>query len=426
MAKITTPLTSTQIEAAKSRDKEYSLFDGNGLILLIRKSGTKTWRYRYKNSLGAQIILTLGAYPALTLKQARILRAEFESMIANGKDPKEQQTVKNAKANNANSLENVTLKWLESHAKKKPLAEDTKHKRLRKFENHLFPKFKNMEIDQIKLKDLKAALNIIYEQSVDNAQRIRADLIQIFDFALQYSYIDSNIARDLESMDLSGKKNHRATLKSLDQIPNLIKNIKADTGHPLVKLCLLLTLHTFVRSSEIRFARWKEIDFANSEWLIPATRQIVEGRKHSDRGAKMKTDHLVPLSGQAIIILKQVHTYSGNCDFVFPSPYDKSNFISENTPNDALRRMGYASNEISLHGFRTLARSALGEMKLFSREALEMQMSHQERDDTVIAYTHVAQYVEERKEIMTAWSSWLELIENSGYVKPYEYGKTIK
>ncbi|WP_338149272.1 tyrosine-type recombinase/integrase [Acinetobacter higginsii] len=184
MAKLTTPLTSTQIDAAKSKDKDYSLFDGRGLILLVRTSGTKTWRYKYKNFLGTQIVLTLGKYPALKLQQARALRTEFERMLANGEDPKEQQVLKKAKANNANSLESITRNWLDSYAIRKPLSEESKHKRLRKFENHLFPKFKNKAIDQIKLHELKNTLNTIYKDSPDNAQRIRADLISIFGYAL--------------------------------------------------------------------------------------------------------------------------------------------------------------------------------------------------------------------------------------------------
>ncbi len=227
-------------------------------------------------------------------------------------------------------------------------------------------------------------------------------------------------------MDLSAKKNHRATLRNLSEIPLLIRRIKADSGNPLTRFCLLLGLHTFVRSSEIRFARWSEIDFENKQWVIPATRSVVEGVKHSDRGAKMKTEHLVPLSSQAMEILKQVHQYSGNCDFVFPSPKNKKSFISENTPNDALRRMGYKKEEISFHGFRALARSALGEMSLFSKDALEKQMSHQERDDTVGAYTHIAEYMEERIDIMGVWSDWLSAIERDEYITPHNYGKSVR
>lgn len=424
MARTVKPLTNTVCRSTKPDTKDYPLFDGNGLILLVRKTGTKTWRYKYKNSSGTQVI-TLGTYPALTLAEARAKRSEFEALLAKGVDPKENITRIKAKANNANSLENLTRDWLNAYAARKPLDENTKHKRLRKFENHLFPKFTNKAVDQIKLRDLKDALNTIYKHSPDNAQRIRADLIQVFSFAVQHGFIEINIARDLEDMDLSAKKGHRATLRSLDQIPLLIKRIKSDTGHPLTKLCLLLTLHIFIRSSEIRFARWAEIDFEKRVWTLPELREEVKGVKNSTRGAKMKAPHIIPLSNRAIELLKQVKVYSGNCDFVFPSQNKKS-FISENTPNQALRRMGYAKDELSLHGFRTLARSSLGEMSLFARDALEKQMSHMERNSTVDAYTHIAEYLEERKKMMDVWSDWLERIEIKEYMKPYEYGEEIK
>lgn len=424
MARSIQPLKDTQCSSAKPREKEYTLQDGNGLYLRIRESGAKTWMYRYLNKKNNnRVKITLGSYPALTLAKARLKRSELESMLVDGLDPIEQLAINEAKRTNAHTLVNVTNGWLEAYAVKKPLSDESKHKRLRKFENHLFSKLNDISIDQVKLRDLKDALNEIYVASPDNAQRIRADLILIFSYAVQHNYIEINIARELEDMDLSAKKSHRATFRTFSEIPQLIRRIKADSGNPLTRLCLLLTLHTFVRSSEIRYARWSEINFEKKQWIIPATRTVIEGIKHSDRGAKMKTEHFVPLSSQVLEILQQVHQYSGSCDFVFPSPNNKRNFISENTPNDALRRMGYAKEEISLHGFRALARSALGEMSLFSRDALEKQMSHQERDDTVGAYTHVAEYLEERKQIMKVWSDWLDYIENHDYLTPHEYSK---
>lgn len=426
MAKTVKPLTDTQILAAKPKDARYTLQDGNGLMLYVYPTGIKSWVYRYKDLTKKLIVLTLGQYPALSLANARKQKLEYETIRAEGKDPKEQHNIQKAKLNDSHTLENITRKWLNAYAEKKSLDKNTKHKRLRKFENHLFPRFQGKAIEQIKLRDLKNALNLIYCNSPDNAQRIRADLIQIFGFAVQYGFIEINIARDLEDMDLSAKKKHRATLKSLDQIPILIKRIKADTGHPLTKLCLLLTLHVFIRSSEIRFARWSEIDFDMNQWVLPASRQQVKGVKNSNRGAKMKASHIIPLSKQSIEILREVQRFSGDCDFVFPSPNDKQKFLSENTPLSAIRRMGYTQEELCLHGFRALARSALGEMSLFTRDALEKQMSHMERNSTVDAYTHIAEYLDERRQMMAVWGDWLQLIGGGEYIKPYEYGKSVK
>lgn len=429
MAKTVKPLTDSQIAAAKPKDVRYTLQDGNGLMLFITPTCTKSWIYRYKNANKKQVLITLGQYPTLSLAKARKLRQEYETMRAEGKDPKEQLDIQKAKLNDAHTLENITRKWLDVYATKKPLDEYTKNKRLRKFENHLFPKFKNKAIAQISLRELKDALNIIYDHSPDNAQRIRSDLILIFGYAKQYSHIETNIARELDEMDLSTpNKKHRATFKKgeLNRIPQLIQKIKSDTGHPITKLCLLIALHTFTRSSELRYARWSEFDFDSKKWNIPAKRTLVDGIKHSDRGAKMRIPHIVPLSAQVIELLQQVKVYSGNSDFVFPSPNNKGNFLSENTPNDALKRMGYNQDELCLHGFRALARSSIGEMSLFSKEALERQMSHKEPDSTVDAYTHIAEYMEERTQMMHVWSEWLAVVEYGEYITPFHYSKQIK
>lgn len=418
------PLTDIKCSSAKPKNKEYSLHDGDGLYLLVRTSGTKSWQFKYKNKITNKVTkLSVGIYPDLSLSKAREKRAEFRKDLAEGKDPRQQKEMFRQKENNFHSLESITRHWLEAYALKKTLSEDTKHKRLRKFENHLFPKFINKAIDQIGLNELKNTLNTIYKDSPDNAQRIRADLVLIFSYALQHNFIDLNIARELVDMDLSAKKNNRATFKSLEPIPELIQRIKADTGHSITKLFLQFALHTFARSSELRFARWSEIDFDKKQWVIPATRELVNGIKHSSRGAKMKDNHIVPLSPQAITLLGYIHEYSGSCDKIFPSPNNKSNFLSENAPNDALRRMGYSKEEISLHGFRALARSALGEMGIFQRDALEKQMSHQERNNTVGAYTHIAEYIEERRKIMNAWSNWLDVIQQKTYITPYDFAR---
>ncbi len=257
--------------------------------------------------------MTLGTYPELSLAKAREYRSAYRTMLAEGLDPKEQKHLQNQKKDNQHTFKKITLAWLEVYAKKAELDEETKHKRLRKFENHVFPILQDKLIEKITLKELMNLLNRIYEKSADHAQRIRADLILIYAYALQHGFIETNIARDLkDTLDLSAPKKHRATFKSLDEIPNLIKGIKKDTGHFLTKSCLKLVLHTFLRSSEVRYARWTEIDFKKKQWRVPARRELIEGIKYSNRGAKSRREHLVPLSPQVIEILKEIYTYSGN------------------------------------------------------------------------------------------------------------------
>lgn len=174
--------------------------------------------------------ITLGSYPALTLAKARLKRGELESMLVEGLDPIEQLAINEAKRTNAYTLVNVTNEWLDVYAVKKPLSDESKHKRLRKFENHLFSKLNDISIDQVKLRDLKDALNEIYVASPDNAQRIRADLILIFSYAVQHNYIEINIARELEDMDLSAKKSHRATFELLVRYHSLYGVLKLIRG----------------------------------------------------------------------------------------------------------------------------------------------------------------------------------------------------
>lgn len=421
MAKVVKPLTVTQIEYTQSKSKDFSLCDGDGLYLRIRKSGTKTWVFQYKNQKGSRVVITLGNYPECKLVYAREKRREYLSLLAEGIDPKEYLDSLSTKNTVVYSLESITRAWLDRYAVKKPLGQETKSKRLRKFENHLFPHIGHLHIADIRPKDLRLALNQIYDHSADNAQRIRADLVLIFSYAVQYGYIEVNHAREMESLDLSAPKNHRPALP-LQRLPELIQRIKADTGDELTRLCLELGLHIFIRSSELRFARWSEIDLTKQQWILPAKRNQIDGIKHSDRGAKMKEPHIVPLSDYAVVLLHKVKRLSGSSELVFPSSYNGTAFLSENTFNTALRRMGYdTQKDVCFHGFRAMARSALGECGLFQRDAIEKQMSHQERNDVVGAYTHVAEYLYERKRMMQWWSQYLGDIEAHGYFSPYSY-----
>ncbi|MBD3842454.1 MAG: integrase arm-type DNA-binding domain-containing protein [Campylobacterales bacterium] len=426
MPKLIKPLTDPQCQSAKAKAKAYDLLDGCNLNLRIYPSGTKSWRWKYKRNKGEKYEspITFGSYPALSLKEARLKRMEYEKMLINGLDPKEEIIKQQVKCINSHTLENITKLWLDSYASKKPLCEEYKAKRLKRFENHLFPKFKNKAIEHIKLAELKDVINEIYEKSADNAQRMRSDLILIYSYAKQYNYIEINIARELVDMDLSKPKSkiqHRSTLDKLDQIPLLIQKIKAYTGNPLTRLCLLLTLHVFIRSSEIRFARWSEINFDEKQWVIPEERQYVDGARYSNRGSKMKVAHVVPLSPQVIEILKELYAISGSTDYLFPSVWSNKIFLSPRTPNNALHRMGYKNIDLCLHGFRTLARSALGETRLFSEKALEKQMSHKESNQVKGSYTHIATYMEERRKIMNVWSQWLQVIEHGDYITPYNF-----
>lgn len=425
MARVTKPLTPTQCDAAKPKDKDYSLYDGDGLILFVRVTGTKVWRYKFTRPTGKDGLMTLGQYPALSLKDARIKHRQAESLVANGIDPIEQAKISKSKLNNEYSLENVARAWHAEYNKSGKWKQVTADRAIQNMEEYLFPTQGQKSIDTIKHKDLITVLSTIEEMGFfEVAKKLKQRLAHIFAYAVSKELIDSSPAISLSTSRAKRKVVHRPAL-ALDRLPELLQRIHADTGQPLTKLCLLLCLNVFIRSSEIRFARWNEVNFDRSMWTIPPTREAVEGAKYSDRGAKMQTAHLVHLSPQSLHLLKQAHQFSGYTKNIFPKHGDLNLFISESTMNNALRRMGYDTKmDICAHGFRAMACSALSESGLFTEDAVERQMSHQERDGVRAAYKHKAEFLEERRAMLNWWSDYLDanLIE---HVTPYDFAKNI-
>ncbi|MNH02709.1 Prophage CP4-57 integrase [compost metagenome] len=240
--------------------------------------------------------------------------------------------------------------------------------------------------------------------------------------AVQHGHIDTNPAVDLQGATATRKTIHRPAL-ALDRLPELLQRIDSDTGRPLTRLATQLTLLVFIRSSELRFARWPEIDAGRSMWEIPGERQEIEGVKNSHRGSKMSTPHLVPLSHQALATLKQVRQLTGRFDLVFAGDSNHWKPMSENTVNKALRRMGYdTKTEVCGHGFRAMACSALVESGLWSKDAVERQMSHQERNSVRAAYIHKAEYIEERRLMVQWWADYLDA-NREKHITPYDFAR---
>jgi integrase len=430
MAKIIIPLSDTKIDSAKNKDKPYPLSDGGGLYLEVRPlpSKKKVWRYKYPHSItGKDVKLTLDSYPALSLVAARAKRREFESMRANGLDPREQIELTQAKKENAHSLEKVARAWHAETTAKGQWGADTSQKTMRKLENHLFPIIGHMSIEEVEPQHIAKALTAIDNKGVNRVARdLKANLVRIFSYAIQNGYVRHNLAREMDGLIITKKKKHYPQLKH-DRLPELLQRIDSYTrGAPITRLCTLLSLHVFSRSSEVRFARWSEIDFDKQQWIIPASREAVEGVRYSERGAKMKEEHLVPLSAQAVAVLREIQQYSGNYENVFPGRDDPKKFISENTINTALQRMGYdTETDVCGHGFRGMACSALVQSTLFSEDAVERQMSHMERNEVRGAYTHMAEFLEERRSMMNWWSNYLDQ-NRQQHITPHDYGKIIK
>lgn len=258
--------------------------------------------------------------------------------------------------------------------------------------------------------------------ALDTANRLKQRIRAIMTYGVQTGLLDYNPAQDLTGAVSTRQAVHRPALP-LSQLGDLLQRIEGYSGRSVTRLALLLTLHLFVRSSELRFARWNEIDFDKALWTIPAERQPLAGVKHSERGSKMRDEHLVPLSPQALALLQQLHDMTGQYLLVFPSDSISLKPMSENTINAALRRLGYdTKTEVCGHGFRTMACSALVESGLWSRDAVERQMSHKERNGVRAAYIHRAEHLEERRLMLNWWSDYLEANRLEA-VAPFEYAK---
>ncbi|EEM1531692.1 tyrosine-type recombinase/integrase, partial [Salmonella enterica] len=275
-------------------------------------------------------------------------------------------------------------------------------------------------IDSLKTSDLLPLLVRMSDQGIGaTTGRVKTTLASVFRYAIQRGIVEYNPTHDLRGAIASPKIKHRPALP-LERLPELISKIDSYTGRPLTKLAVLFSLHTFVRSSELRHARWDEINFETAMWTIPAQRKIIEGVKYSERGAKMGSIHYVPLSNEAIDVLEAIKKISGEYELIFPGDSNPYKPMSENTVNKSLRIMGYDTQaDICLHGFRAMACSALTESGLWSRDAVERQMSHQERNEVRAAYVHLAQHMQERRRMMQWWSHYI--ISNcESYIAPYE------
>ncbi|HBC00748.1 MAG TPA: integrase [Pseudomonas sp.] len=421
MARYVIPLTDPKCEAAKARETDYTLFDGQGLHLLVKKNGTKVWRFKYSRPDGRAGLATFGTYPALSLKAARNRRAEARELLAHGIDPIEhaKQSKLDAERARKSTFEAVAREWHSISARKwKPDHADTV---LRRLETHLFPKLGARPIGELKTLDLLEPLRELEKRGVlETASRLAQYTTSIMRLAVQQGHIESNPANDMQGAIITSKATHRPALP-LERIPELLERLDGYRGRLLTRIAVHFCLLSFVRSSELRLARWPEIDLDRALWTIPGKRAAIEGVRYSTRGAKMGTPHLVPLSRQAVELMKKTHELTGRFELVFPGDNHFWKPMSENTINAALRRMGYnTQTELCGHGFRAMACSALVESGLWTEDAVERQMGHEERNRVRGAYTHLAKHFQERRLMVQWWADYLDDC-RMGFINPYEF-----
>ena len=384
-------LTDTAIRNAKPAEKPYKLTHGKGLYLLVNATG-KYWRLDYRFA-GKRKTLALGVYPDVTLAKARERRDDARKLLANDTDPSLVMAVnKRARLDGAqNTFEAVAREW---YAKKLPTwAPTTAQKVIRQLEKDIFPWIGSRPIKDITAPELLAALRRMESRgALELAHRMREYCGMVFRYAVATGKAERDPSGDLKGALAPVKTKHHASVTDR-KIGELLRAIDGYTGSFMTKCALQLAPLVFVRPGELRAAEWSEFDLDAAEWRIPGEKM------------KMRDQHIVPLSQQAMEILRSIHPLTGNCRYVFPSVRTTVRPMSENTVNAALRRMGYEKNEMTGHGFRSTASTLLHEQG-WPHEAIERQLAHAERNKVSAAYNY-AEHLPKRREMMQHWADYL-------------------
>lgn len=426
MARSTDKLSDTAVRQAKPRERQYKLHDGGQMYLLVKPDGSKLWMMDYHHH-GKRNTASFGLYPTTTLKQARKARQEAKEMLSKGVSPNQQKKRQRmaGQLSSTNLFETIAGEWHQ----KKLTNWDPHHAEViwRRLELHVFPHIGKCPVDTLKALDLLyPLLQLEKSGKLTLAGQVRQYMSGIMRYAVQTGRIDSNPALDLKDAIAAPKQKHYPALP-LDRLHELKLKIDTYPYNPVVKLAMQFALLTGARSSEFRFARWSEFDLKRGEWVIPPEREEIAGTKHSNRGEKMKTARIIPLATQTVKIIKELQAINGRNPWVFASTSKSQTPISENTPNATLRRLGYdTQKDICLHGFRTMACSALNESGLWQRDAIERHMGHQERNKVRSAYIHKAEYLTERRTMLQWWADYLDAIIKNTSLQAADFKPTIK
>jgi integrase len=400
------PLTDVAIRKVKPKLRPHKLADGEGMYLLVTKTGKGHWRMDFRHN-GKRGTIAIGTYPETSLSVARdrrtILRKQLEAGIHPGHQRKQEKIAAQFRTTNTFAavadglLEKMKLegraaatlektRWLfslvNSHIGHRPVA----------------------EISATEL--LRALKSVESRGRYETARRLRSTCGMVFRFAIATSRAERDPSQDLRGALAAPKPVHRAAITQPESIGAMLRAIDGYDGYELTKLGLQLLAYTFVRPGELRRSEWPEFDLESQVWTIPAAKM------------KMRRPHRVPLSTQSVQTLRCVHVLTGGCELVFPSVRSSQRPMSENTLNAALRRLGYLKGDVSAHGFRAMASVRLNEMNQWNPDAIERQLAHQEGNEVRRAYNHAAEHWPERQKMMQAWADYLDGLKAGGKVIP--------
>lgn len=406
MPKRIVPLTDTKILKTKPEQKQKALFDGGGLFLLVTPTGGKLWRFKYRFD-GKEKLLSLGSYPEISLKEARKRRDENREQLAHKIDPGAvRKAQKQAKVEETDTFEVIAREW---HTRFKPTwTEGHAATIMDRMERDLFPWIGNRPISEIKAPELLAAMRRVESRgALETAHRIRTIGGQVFRYAVATGRAERDISVDLKGALPQPQEKHRAAITEPLEVAKLLRAIDDYSGSFVVKSALKIAPLVFVRPGELRHMEWTELDFENAQWNIPAGKM------------KMKEPHLVPLSDQAIKILKELQGLTGESRYVFPSGRSFDRALSDNAILAALRRMGYEKDEMSGHGFRAMARTILDEVLQIRPDFIEHQLAHAVRDPNGRAYNRTA-HLNERRKMMQQWADYLDGLKEGAKILPFK------
>jgi integrase len=402
------PLKDVTVRSAKANSSPRKLSDGGGLHVLIQPTGSKLWRLAYRFA-GKQKTLALGVYPTVSLEEARRHRDEAKKLLARSIDPSVQRKA------DRHAGKDSTFRAVAGEVIAKQEREGRAHATLSKRRwllDFAFPAFGDRPVAEITARELLALLREIESRGLyETAKRLRSTCGMVFRYAIATGRAERDPSMDLRGALTTPPVNHRATVIDPVAIGALLRAIDGFDGQPTTHAALRLAPYVFVRPGELRRAEWREFDLDGAVWSIPAAKM------------KMRRPHRVPLARQSLAILRELQEITGNGRWLFPSVRTFARPISENTLNGALRRLGYSSEEMCIHGFRSMASSRLNEMGRWNPDAIERQLAHQEANSVRRAYTHGAEFWTERVQLMQAWADYLDGLEEGGQSGAFYQGR---
>ncbi|WP_348767867.1 integrase arm-type DNA-binding domain-containing protein [uncultured Salinisphaera sp.] len=402
-------LTATKVDKAKPRDKAFKLSDGDGMFLLVSPKGGRAWRLKYRIH-GKEKQLALGTYPDVSLKLARERRADARKAIAAGIDPSAQKQAEKRAQNAADTFEAVAREWID--ARSGEWGKSNRHQVTRRLERDAFPWIGTTKVHELEPPEVLRMLRRTESRgAIETAHRVKQLVGQVMRFAVATGRAQRDPTADLAGALKTKRAQHHASITNPAEIGPLLRVIDSYEGQFVTRCALQLAPLVFVRPGELRKAEWVEFDLDAAEWRIPAERM------------KMNAPHIVPLSVQAVAVLRELEPLTGRGRYVFPGARSADRPMSENTLNAALRRLGYDKDQLTAHGLRSMASTLLNEQG-WNRDAIERQLAHAERDNVRAAYNY-AEHLDERRRMMQVWADYLAGLKRGANVTPIESASDV-